>query len=541
MFRTGTRPTMSTSSNHPTSVGPSPVTSVPVPTDPVGDLSSSSSFLSTVRSDNETHAQYDLGRGVSSSSYTSSWPTALASHGPSSRPRQTNPPLQIGQEGYYRKQDLMALFSIWHAQYGHEKLRPQPLKEESEVQQKTKDARDGHGYEDSSGFRKDAGSIKEGVKYVNRVLEQDAGKNADPKKQRMEKAEWQPRTTEKKDGSDFMEDAGQDDDREDLDDESGDSGEDEEGLESRREADKGGVDSSGNNNRGRVGRDQRADDPSQSDSSQQDSASGSAEGAASQAGSSTAGSNPRRIRIRESKNHECEVCGKRFSRPSQLNTHSFTHSGEKPHQCPMCQKYFNVASNLKRHIRTHTNTKRKSSRSGSMVFRSFSNGFYFRQSNGSTGPSGSNSEKKSAQAKATSTDGMMAARRQASAGPQSSDQLRWMNTETPLTGATATGHQKALLRRNRGQEPRPFQPLPSSSSESRLSTQRPQPSKTAKSAPAIMSFARSTIAAATTMPTTTTTATTSTGRDMFAALSITTSSSATTNVSAAGAAAPRAQ
>ncbi|KAI9234415.1 MAG: hypothetical protein BYD32DRAFT_348022, partial [Podila humilis] len=53
----------------------------------------------------------------------------------------------------------------------------------------------------------------------------------------------------------------------------------------------------------------------------------------------------------ESKNHECKICGKRFSRPSQLQTHSFTHSGEKPHQCHMCYKHFNVASNLKRHIR----------------------------------------------------------------------------------------------------------------------------------------------------------------------------------------------
>lgn len=36
----------------------------------------------------------------------------------------------------------------------------------------------------------------------------------------------------------------------------------------------------------------------------------------------------RRIRVRESKNHWCEQCGKCFSRPSQLLTHSFTHSGE---------------------------------------------------------------------------------------------------------------------------------------------------------------------------------------------------------------------
>lgn len=37
---------------------------------------------------------------------------------------------------------------------------------------------------------------------------------------------------------------------------------------------------------------------------------------------------PRRIRIQENKSHQCNQCEKRFSRPSQLLTHSFTHSGE---------------------------------------------------------------------------------------------------------------------------------------------------------------------------------------------------------------------
>ncbi|KAF9923860.1 hypothetical protein FBU30_006097 [Linnemannia zychae] len=36
----------------------------------------------------------------------------------------------------------------------------------------------------------------------------------------------------------------------------------------------------------------------------------------------------RRIRIQENKSHQCDKCDKKFSRPSQLLTHSFTHSGE---------------------------------------------------------------------------------------------------------------------------------------------------------------------------------------------------------------------
>ncbi|KAF9411918.1 hypothetical protein BGZ94_001195 [Podila epigama] len=68
----------------------------------------------------------------------------------------------------------------------------------------------------------------------------------------------------------------------------------------------------------------------------------------------------RRIRVRETKNHYCEQCGKRFSRPSQLLTHSFTHSGE-------------------RHIRTHSTSRRKSSKIGSLLFRGFALGHQPRQ------------------------------------------------------------------------------------------------------------------------------------------------------------------
>ncbi|KAI7817707.1 hypothetical protein BC939DRAFT_402326 [Gamsiella multidivaricata] len=60
----------------------------------------------------------------------------------------------------------------------------------------------------------------------------------------------------------------------------------------------------------------------------------------------------------ETKRHECPICSKKFSRPSQLETHRLTHTGEKPYICDTCGKDFNVASNLKRHIRTHVSGKR---------------------------------------------------------------------------------------------------------------------------------------------------------------------------------------
>lgn len=45
---------------------------------------------------------------------------------------------------------------------------------------------------------------------------------------------------------------------------------------------------------------------------------------------------PRRVRVQENKSHKCDQCEKRFSRPSQLLTHSFTHSGEVIFWQPLC-------------------------------------------------------------------------------------------------------------------------------------------------------------------------------------------------------------
>ena len=51
--------------------------------------------------------------------------------------------------------------------------------------------------------------------------------------------------------------------------------------------------------------------------------------------------------------HVCDVCEKGFSTSSSLNTHRRIHSGEKPHQCGICGKRFTASSNLYYHRMTH--------------------------------------------------------------------------------------------------------------------------------------------------------------------------------------------
>jgi uncharacterized Zn-finger protein len=57
------------------------------------------------------------------------------------------------------------------------------------------------------------------------------------------------------------------------------------------------------------------------------------------------------------KPHACDVCGKAFSTSSSLNTHRRIHSGEKPHACNLCGKKFTASSNLYYHKLTHTSEK----------------------------------------------------------------------------------------------------------------------------------------------------------------------------------------
>ncbi|CAG8447298.1 8318_t:CDS:2 [Diversispora eburnea] len=59
------------------------------------------------------------------------------------------------------------------------------------------------------------------------------------------------------------------------------------------------------------------------------------------------------------KKHACNYCNMRFSRPSTLQTHIYTHTGEKPFRCNEdgCGRCFSVVSNLRRHQKIHVNKK----------------------------------------------------------------------------------------------------------------------------------------------------------------------------------------
>ena len=58
---------------------------------------------------------------------------------------------------------------------------------------------------------------------------------------------------------------------------------------------------------------------------------------------------------KKSKMHACEICNKKFPRPSGLKTHMNTHNNARPYACgfPGCNRTFGVRSNAKRHLRTH--------------------------------------------------------------------------------------------------------------------------------------------------------------------------------------------
>ncbi|KAF9986388.1 hypothetical protein BGZ75_001850 [Mortierella antarctica] len=56
-----------------------------------------------------------------------------------------------------------------------------------------------------------------------------------------------------------------------------------------------------------------------------------------------------------SSRYQCQYCHKRFSRPSSLRIHTYSHTGERPFKCSEegCGRQFSVQSNMRRHLRVH--------------------------------------------------------------------------------------------------------------------------------------------------------------------------------------------
>lgn len=61
-----------------------------------------------------------------------------------------------------------------------------------------------------------------------------------------------------------------------------------------------------------------------------------------------------KTRRKTSRQHQCSVCNKSFSRKSNLVDHLRLHANMRPYECDICQAKFVQSGNLKAHMRVHT-------------------------------------------------------------------------------------------------------------------------------------------------------------------------------------------
>uniref|UniRef100_A0A7M4E6W0 Zinc finger and BTB domain-containing protein 49 n=3 Tax=Crocodylus porosus TaxID=8502 RepID=A0A7M4E6W0_CROPO len=61
--------------------------------------------------------------------------------------------------------------------------------------------------------------------------------------------------------------------------------------------------------------------------------------------------------LQSQRQYSCELCGKAFKHPSNLELHKRSHTGEKPFECNICGKHFSQAGNLQTHLRRHSGEK----------------------------------------------------------------------------------------------------------------------------------------------------------------------------------------
>lgn len=70
-----------------------------------------------------------------------------------------------------------------------------------------------------------------------------------------------------------------------------------------------------------------------------------------------------KVSTNSQKKHKCKICDKRFTRPSSLQTHMYSHTGQKPFACEVegCGRHFSVVSNLRRHRKVHRTDRERTS------------------------------------------------------------------------------------------------------------------------------------------------------------------------------------